>query len=143
MLKHSILLYNYKVSRVFEINIVSKTINMVKLFKKFEQNPKNFFTVRTTKYLTRKKMLFIRLISATVIAILLLLIILVRSEETLMSGTLRVIFSKIFKPNAMSVSIICNISGHEHNKFSQEVLDKVMGINKNIQIPVAINQYTR
>lgn len=87
-------------------------------------------------------MLFIRLISATVIAILLLLIILVRSEETLMSGTLRVIFSKIFKPNAMSVSIICNISGHEHNKFSQEVLDKVMGINKNIQIPVAINQYT-
>ncbi|XP_065365312.1 uncharacterized protein LOC135958335 [Calliphora vicina] len=63
-------------------------------------------------------------------------------KEDLLSGTLRVIFANIFKPKSMSVSVIVNISGHESFELNQEILDKVMLINKNIQVPVAINQYT-
>ncbi|XP_065365314.1 uncharacterized protein LOC135958338 [Calliphora vicina] len=63
-------------------------------------------------------------------------------KEDLLSGTLRVIFANIFKPTAMSVSVIVNISGHDSFNINQEILDKVMLINKNIQVPVAINQYT-
>ncbi|KAI8124065.1 hypothetical protein CVS40_5196 [Lucilia cuprina] len=60
----------------------------------------------------------------------------------ILCGTLRVIFVNIFKPKCMSVSVIVNISDHEDFKFSKDILDNVMTINKNIQVPVAINQYT-
>ncbi|XP_046803057.1 uncharacterized protein LOC111674897 [Lucilia cuprina] len=61
---------------------------------------------------------------------------------SILCGTLRVIFVNILKPKCMSVSVIVNISDHEDFKFSKDILDDVMTINKNIQVPVAINQYT-
>ncbi|XP_065365309.1 uncharacterized protein LOC135958332 [Calliphora vicina] len=66
----------------------------------------------------------------------------IAEEETLLSGTLRIIFANIFKPKSMSVSVIVNISGHGSFNTNQDILNKVMLINKNIQVPVTINQHT-
>ena len=62
--------------------------------------------------------------------------------EYLLSGTLSVIFKNIFKPRAMSVSIIENICDHENYEFGQDTIQTIMSVNKNMEVPVAINQYT-
>ena len=62
--------------------------------------------------------------------------------EDLLSGTLSVIFKNVFKPKAMSVSIIGNKSDHESYEFGQDTIQKVMNANKDMEIPFAINQYT-
>ncbi|XP_037813404.1 uncharacterized protein LOC119604697 [Lucilia sericata] len=86
-----------------------------------------------------KKILLINLL---VILTLLTAIQAVEKEDNLLSATLRVIFANIFKPKSMSISVIVNISNHEDFTFSQDILDDLMSINKNIQLPVTINQYT-
>lgn len=63
-------------------------------------------------------------------------------EENLLSGTISVIFNSIFKPRAMGVSIIVNISDHENYLFGQDSLENVMNFNRSMELPVAINQYT-
>uniref|UniRef100_A0A1A9X5L9 DRBM domain-containing protein n=1 Tax=Glossina brevipalpis TaxID=37001 RepID=A0A1A9X5L9_9MUSC len=63
-------------------------------------------------------------------------------EMDALSGALKTTFRDVYKVQNMSLRIIMNLKNDSNQRISNEILDELLNYNTNVQVPIAISEYS-